>query len=162
VNLNDQVVLITGGGGVLCSTMAQALAVCGAKIAVADLKQDAAEAVAAKIRAEGGTRSASRATCSKSEPRRGQCEGEERAGPGGHPDQRSRRQPSKGTTSLEYLRKEDLAGSAKELIRSTTLDPKGIEFRVQSELPRHAAADAGVSRARWPPRARERSSMSLR
>ena len=54
VNLKDKVALVTGGGGVLCSTMSRALAACGAKIAVADLKQEAAETVAAQIRKEGG------------------------------------------------------------------------------------------------------------
>src|ERR1035438_5746840 len=34
----------------------------------------------------------------------------------------------KGTTSLEYLRKEDISGAAKELITFYDLDPKGIEF----------------------------------
>ena len=129
VNLNDQVVLITGGGGVLCSTMAQALAVCGAKIAVADLKQDAAEAVAAKIRAEGGT--AISVACNvleKASLDAANAKVKSELGPvdilingagGNHP---------KGTTSLEYLRKEDLTGSAKELITFYDLDPKGIEF----------------------------------
>ena len=30
VNLKDQVAVITGGGGILCSVMAEALAECGA------------------------------------------------------------------------------------------------------------------------------------
>jgi NAD(P)-dependent dehydrogenase (short-subunit alcohol dehydrogenase family) len=34
----------------------------------------------------------------------------------------------KGTTSLEYLRPEDLAGAAKELVTFYDLDPKGVEF----------------------------------
>ena len=35
--------MVSGGGGVLCSTMARALAECGASVAVADLKLAAAE-----------------------------------------------------------------------------------------------------------------------
>lgn len=52
---NGRVVAITGGGGILCSTMARALGVRGAKIAVLDLNLEAAEGVASQIRAEGGT-----------------------------------------------------------------------------------------------------------
>ena len=47
LDLKNQVAVVTGGGGVLCSSMAGALAASGAKIAVADLRQEAAEAVAA-------------------------------------------------------------------------------------------------------------------
>ena len=46
--------VVTGGGGVLCSEFARALAASGAKVAVCDLRLEAAEAVAAEIRAEGG------------------------------------------------------------------------------------------------------------
>ena len=49
------VVAVTGGGGVLCSTFADALAARGAKIAVLDIMTEAAERVAANIRAAGGT-----------------------------------------------------------------------------------------------------------
>ena len=47
-------VAITGGGGVLCGQMAKALGGLGAKVAVLDLLADAAETVAADIRADGG------------------------------------------------------------------------------------------------------------
>ena len=36
VDLKDQVAVVTGAGGILCSEMAKALALCGAKVAVAD------------------------------------------------------------------------------------------------------------------------------
>jgi NAD(P)-dependent dehydrogenase (short-subunit alcohol dehydrogenase family) len=45
---------VTGGGGVLCSGFSKTLAAAGAKVAVCDLRLEAAEAVAAEIRAEGG------------------------------------------------------------------------------------------------------------
>ena len=117
VNLKDQVALVTGGGGVLCSTMARALAACGAKVAIADLKQEAAEAVAAAIRKDGGT--AISVACNVLEKESLAAANEKvkkELGPvdilingagGNHP---------KGTTSLEYLRKEDLSGAAKELV----------------------------------------------
>lgn len=54
VDLNNQVVVITGAGGILCSEMAKALALCGAKVAVADKALSAAEQVAAEIKALGG------------------------------------------------------------------------------------------------------------
>ena len=49
-----KVAVITGGGGVLCSAIAKALAKEGASIAILDIRGDAAETVASKIRAEGG------------------------------------------------------------------------------------------------------------
>src|SRR5215469_15124823 len=54
VDLKDQVAVVTGGSGVLCSAMARALAACGAKVAVASLRQERSEVVAAQIRSEGG------------------------------------------------------------------------------------------------------------
>ena len=50
----NKVVVITGGGGILCSTMAEALAREGARIAMLDLKTENAVKVAAKINASGG------------------------------------------------------------------------------------------------------------
>jgi NAD(P)-dependent dehydrogenase (short-subunit alcohol dehydrogenase family) len=53
-DFSDAVAVVTGGGGVLCSAMARTLAGAGAKVAVLDIKPDAAEKVAAAIRAAGG------------------------------------------------------------------------------------------------------------
>jgi len=53
--LKGKSVVITGGGGVLCSAIARALAGAGARIAVLDLIQEAAENVAKQIKSEGGT-----------------------------------------------------------------------------------------------------------
>jgi len=53
-DLKDKVIAITGGGGVLCGTMAKALAQAGAKIAVLDLIEAAANKVADQIRSDGG------------------------------------------------------------------------------------------------------------
>ena len=52
--LKDKVVVITGGGGVLCKSMALEVAAHGAKVAVLDLHKEAADAVANKIVAQGG------------------------------------------------------------------------------------------------------------
>lgn len=52
-DLKGQVAVVTGGGGVLCGTMARALAAAGVKVAVLDIHLKAAEAVAADIRSTG-------------------------------------------------------------------------------------------------------------
>ena len=51
----SKVVVITGAGGVLCSTLAKALAAEGHQIAVLDLKKEAADTVVEEIKAVGGT-----------------------------------------------------------------------------------------------------------
>jgi len=53
-NIKGKVIAITGGGGVLCGTMAKALGEGGAKIAVLDLIETAAEKIADEIRSNGG------------------------------------------------------------------------------------------------------------
>ncbi len=52
--LAGKVVVVTGGGGILCGEMARALGADGAKVAVLDLRADAAEAVAEGVTADGG------------------------------------------------------------------------------------------------------------
>ena len=58
---DGKVAVVTGAGGVLCSSFAEELARKGAKVALLDLNLDAAEAVAASIRAQGGVAVAYRA-----------------------------------------------------------------------------------------------------
>jgi NAD(P)-dependent dehydrogenase (short-subunit alcohol dehydrogenase family) len=53
--LKNKVIAITGGGGVLCGTMAKLLAQAGAKIAVLDMHEPSAKTVASEIEKEGGT-----------------------------------------------------------------------------------------------------------
>ena len=53
-DLKGKVAVVTGAGGVLCSVFSKALATAGAKVALLDLNLEAAEKVAADIRAEGG------------------------------------------------------------------------------------------------------------
>lgn len=52
--LSGKVAAITGGGGVLCGTMARALGKHGVRVAVLDLNTEAAERVAAEVCAAGG------------------------------------------------------------------------------------------------------------
>jgi NAD(P)-dependent dehydrogenase (short-subunit alcohol dehydrogenase family) len=51
---NSKVAVVTGAGGVLCSLVAEALAAEGASVAVLDIREDAAEKTASKIRSQGG------------------------------------------------------------------------------------------------------------
>ncbi len=53
-DLTGKVAVVTGAGGVLCSMFSKALAAAGAKVAVLDLNEAAAEKVAEGIRQEGG------------------------------------------------------------------------------------------------------------
>ncbi len=53
-DVKDKSIVITGGGGVLGSTLAAALGKAGAKIAVLDLLEEAATKVANQIKADGG------------------------------------------------------------------------------------------------------------
>ena len=55
IDLKNKVAVVTGGGGVLCSSFAKVIAKCGAKVAVLDLNGDAANKVAEEIIADGGT-----------------------------------------------------------------------------------------------------------
>ncbi len=54
IDLTDKVVVITGAGGVICGGIAEELAGSGAKIALLDLNESAADAVAQSIIAKGG------------------------------------------------------------------------------------------------------------
>jgi len=53
-DLTGKVTVITGGGGVLCGTMARALADAGAKVAIWDIDEEAAVSVAAEINSSNG------------------------------------------------------------------------------------------------------------
>jgi NAD(P)-dependent dehydrogenase (short-subunit alcohol dehydrogenase family) len=53
-DVSGKVVAVTGGGGILCSVMAEALGKAGASVAVLDLREDAAEEVAERVKTKGG------------------------------------------------------------------------------------------------------------
>ena len=48
IDLGGKVAVVTGAGGVLMSEFAKALAACGAKVALLDINEEAAKAVAGK------------------------------------------------------------------------------------------------------------------
>ena len=54
-DLTGKVAVVTGAGGVLCAMFSRALAQSGAKVAVLDLNEEAAQKVAGEITAAGGT-----------------------------------------------------------------------------------------------------------
>ena len=54
IDLTGKTAVVTGGGGVLCSAFAKAIAQTGAAVAVLDLNEDAAKSVAAQINEDGG------------------------------------------------------------------------------------------------------------
>lgn len=53
-NITGKTAAVTGGGGIICGAMARELAARGARVAVLDLFEEAAEKVAASIRDAGG------------------------------------------------------------------------------------------------------------
>ena len=53
IDFTGKVVVVTGAGGILCGTMAQAFAQAGAKVAALDLNEEAVKKLAADLKAEG-------------------------------------------------------------------------------------------------------------
>jgi NAD(P)-dependent dehydrogenase (short-subunit alcohol dehydrogenase family) len=53
INLKDKVVVVTGAGGIICSYLANAIAKCGAKVALLDLNKAAAQVYADEMTNEG-------------------------------------------------------------------------------------------------------------
>lgn len=130
IDLSGKTAVVTGAGGVLCSSFAEALAECGAKVAVLDLRLEAAEVVAKKIRDNGYVANAYACNVldkASLEAARdsinadfGPCSVLVNGAGGNNP---------KGTTTKEYLFPEDLdEDTAKDITTFFDLDPKGIEF----------------------------------
>ena len=130
IDLSGKVAVVTGAGGVLCSSFAEALAECGAKVAVLDLRLEAAQAVADHINANGGkacayacnvldkeSLNAAKAAIDKD---LGICSILINGAGGNNP---------KGTTTKEYMDPEDLdPETTKDITTFFDLDPAGIEF----------------------------------
>ena len=49
IDLSDKIVVVTGGGGILMAEFGRALAACGAKVALLDINEKAAQEIAASI-----------------------------------------------------------------------------------------------------------------
>lgn len=126
--LKNKVVVITGGGGVLCSTMAESLAAQGAKVAILDINKEAAEAIASRINDSGGSAAGfeanvlDRKSLTKAHEaiteELGRCDILINGAGGNHP---------KGTTSKTHLLQEDLQ-KEEELKTFFDLDSESIQF----------------------------------
>ena len=129
IDLKGKVAVVTGGGGILCSVMAQSIAECGAKVAILDLRKEAADKVAAQITANGGT--AMGISCNVLD----KASIEEAAktveaaygkvnilinGAGGN--------NPKGTTDNETMTKQDVLNADPNVKTFFNLDPNGIQF----------------------------------
>ena len=127
IDLSDKVAVITGGGGVLCASFAEAVAECGAKVAVLDINLEAAERVAEGIRANGGTAIAVKANCLERESldearatvekELGACDILINGAGGNNP---------RATTANEYFDPETLGDADK--VDFFDLKPEGIKF----------------------------------
>ena len=125
----SKTVVITGAGGVLCSRLAEALAENGHKIAVLDLRMDAADSVVARIKANGGTAIGVEANVlekdnlirakKKVNNTFGKIDILINGAGGNHP---------MGTTSNPFFKLEDLENKKEGFKSFFDLDPKGIEF----------------------------------
>ena len=129
IDLSGKTAVVTGGGGVLCGSMAKALAACGAAVAVADLRAEAAEAVVDEITSDGGK--AIPLPCNvleKDSLDQANSLVERDLGPvdillngagGNHP---------KGTTSMEFMNPADIDKAVEGVTTFYDLDPEGIQF----------------------------------
>lgn len=125
----SKVVVLTGGGGVLCSTLAKALAKQGHKIAVLDLNINTALKVADEIINLGGIAIGVEVNVlDKESLNKAKKEVNKKLGTtdilingagGNHP---------LGTTSKSFLFEEDLLNTKEEFKTFFDLDTKGIEF----------------------------------
>ena len=128
-SLKNKVAVVTGGGGVLCSGFAKTLAKQGVKVAVLDLNEQAAQAVADEIVADGGIAIAVGCNVLDTESmnaareiineKLGTCDILLNGAGGNNP---------RGTTTKETLEEIDLIEKNDEVKTFFDLDPKGIEF----------------------------------
>lgn len=133
-DLSGKTAVVTGGGGVLCSGFSKTLAEAGAKVAVCDLRLEAAEKVAAEIREVGGEamavemnvldKASVEAACAKILEKYGAVDILLNGAGGNNP---------KGTTTRDNLTPEEVealdADGAIEGVKTFfDLDPAGISF----------------------------------
>lgn len=125
-NLTGKVAVVTGAGGVLCSAFAKTLARAGAKVALLDLNEEAAQAYADEIVAEGGVAKAykcnvlEKETCyavaDQVEKDLGSCDILINGAGGNNP---------RATTDKEYFENGDIDADTKSFF---DLDASGVSF----------------------------------
>lgn len=126
VDLGGKVAVVTGAGGVLCGMFSKALASAGAKVAVLDLNEEAAEKVASEIRADGGVAKAYKCNVLEKESMEachqavlqdlGPCDILINGAGGNNP---------RATTDKEYFEVGDIDADTKSFF---DLEQKGVEF----------------------------------
>lgn len=129
IDLKGKVAVVTGGSGVLGSAFCEALAQCGAKVAVVGRTPEKLEKVVEKIRESEGTALAVVADVLDTtqlknaqqiiHKKLGTCDILINGAGGNH---------SKGTTTKEYLWPEDRLQKDEDVNTFFDLDPKGMEF----------------------------------
>lgn len=129
IDLNNKVVVITGGAGVLGSSWVDALAECGAKVAILDRSLESAEKKAIEVVANGKiaigieANVLDKASLKKAHEiileKFGPCDILINGAGGNNP---------KGSTTKEYLYEEDLKNDNKDLVTFFDLDEDGIRF----------------------------------
>jgi len=127
--MDKKVIVLTGAGGVLISALAKAFAKEGHKIAVLDLKKEAADKVAEKINSLGGTaislvanvleKDSLESAKKEINDQLGPCDILVNGAGGNHP---------LGTTSNPYFEEEDLKKTAEGFKTFFDLDINGIQF----------------------------------
>ena len=125
-DLTGKVAVVTGAGGVLCSAFAKDLARAGAKVALLDLNQEAAQKFADEITAEGGVAKAYAcnvldkdicyAVADQVEADLGKCDILINGAGGNNP---------RATTDKEYYEEGDMDADTKSFF---DLDKSGVEF----------------------------------
>ena len=125
-DLSGKVAVVTGAGGVLCSAFAKTLARAGAKVALLDLNEEAAQSFADEITAEGGVARAykcnvlDKAVCYEVadavEKDFGKCDILVNGAGGNNP---------RATTDKEYFEEGDIDADTKSFF---DLDASGVEF----------------------------------
>ena len=126
IDLKDKVVVVTGAGGIICSYLAHAIAKCGAKVALLDLRKESADVYADEIVKEGFVAKGYEANVLSKESLEkcheeilkdfGPCDILINGAGGNNP---------KATTDNEYAELDD---DTKELKSFLDLDQKGVEF----------------------------------
>lgn len=129
VDLTNKVAVITGGTGVLGSYWVDALATCGAKIAILGRDENKINKKVSEVKENGGTAIGVIAdVLNKDSLKKARTEVLEKLGPcdilingagGNHP---------KGTTTKEYLFEEDLNNKEEGVTTLFDLDENGIRF----------------------------------
>ncbi|MDQ0089691.1 NAD(P)-dependent dehydrogenase (short-subunit alcohol dehydrogenase family) [Paenibacillus anaericanus] len=129
VDLSGKVAVVTGGAGVLCSQFVDALAACGAKVAILDRNLEPAEQKALEVTQNGGIaigvqanvldKASLKTAHEEILAKLGPCDILINGAGGNHP---------MGTTTKEYLFEEDLTEKLADTVTFFDLEADKIEF----------------------------------